>query len=167
MNTSFQFSCSVVCDSLRPHELQHARPPCPSPTPGVHSDSCPSSQWCHLAISSSVVPFSSCPPSFPASGSFTMTLLFSSGGQSIGASASASVLPMNIQGWFPFGLTGLISLQSKGFSRVFSNTTVRKRQFFGAQLSLWSSSHIHTWLLEKPPEETFLVFLNFIAVKFT
>ena len=156
-----------MSNSLRPNELQHTRLPSPSLSPRVCSNSCLLSQWCHSTISYSVVPFSSCPPSFPASGSFTMTLLFSSGGQSIGASASASVLPMNIQGWFPFGLTGLISLQSKGLSRVFSNTTVRKRQFFGAQLSLWSSSHIHTWLLEKPPEETFLVFLNFIAVKFT
>ena len=114
MNTqSVQFSRSVVSDSLRPHESQHARPPCPSPTPGVHSDSHPPSQWCHPAISSFVVPFSSCPQSFPASGCFPISQLFTSGGQSIGASASASVLPMNIQGWFPLGLTGLISLSSR------------------------------------------------------
>ena len=135
--SSAQYSCSVVSNSLRPHELQHARPPCPSPTPGVHSDSCPSSRWCHPAISSSVVPFSSCPQSLPASGSFPMSQLFASGGQSIGVSALASVLPMSIQDWFPLGLTGLVCLQSKGLSRVFSNTTVQKHQFFGAQLSLW------------------------------
>ena len=134
--SSVQFSRSVVSDSLWPHEPQHARPPCPSPTPGVYSDSCPLSWWCHLTISSSVVPFSSCLQSFPASGSFQMSQLFASGGQSIGASASASVLPMNIQDWFPLGWTGWISLQSKGLSRVFSNTTVWKHQFFGAQLSL-------------------------------
>ena len=130
-----QFSRSVMSDSLWPHGLQHARPPCPSPTPGVHSNSCPSSQWCHPTISSSVIPFSSCLQSFPASGSFQMSQLFTSGGQSIGVSASASVLPMNIQYWFPLGWTGWISLQSKGLSRVFSNTTVQKRRFFGAQLS--------------------------------
>ena len=133
---SDQISHSVMSDSLQLHELQHARPPCPSPTPGVHSDSRPSSQWCHPAISSSVIPFSSCLQSFPASGSFQISQLFTSGGQSIGVSASASVLPMNIQDWFPLGLAGLISLQSKGLSRVFSNTTVQKHQFFGAQLSL-------------------------------
>ena len=116
---------SVVSDSLRPHEPQHARPPCPLPTPGVYSNSCPSGQWCHPAISSSVVPFSSCPQSLPASGSFPMSQLFARGGQSIGVSASASVLPMNTQDWFPLGWTGWISLQSKGLSRVFSNTTVR------------------------------------------
>ena len=145
-----QFSHSVVVNSLRPHESQHARPPCPSPTPGVHSDSRPSSQWCHPAISSSVVPSSSCLQSFPASGSFQMSQFFTSGDQSIRVSASTSVLPMNIQDWFPLGLTGWISLQSKGLSRVFSNTTVQKHQFFGAQLSSQFNSHIHTWPLEKP-----------------
>ena len=119
-------SRSVVSDSLRPHELQHTRPPCPSPTPGVHPNPCPLSQWCHPTISFSVVPFSSCPQSFPASGSFQMSQLFASGGLSIGVSASASVLPMNIQDWSPLGWTGWISLQSKGLSRVFSNTTVQK-----------------------------------------
>ena len=118
------FSCSVMSNSLRSHGLQHARLPCPSPTPGVYSNSCPSSRWCHPTISSSVVPFSSCLQSFPASGSFPMNRLFSSGGPSVGTSTSASVLPMNIQDWFPLGLTSLISLQSKGLSRVFSNTTV-------------------------------------------
>ena len=121
---SDQISHSVVSDSLQPHESQHARPPCPSPSSGVHSDSRPLSQWCHPAISSSVVPFSSCPQSLPASGSFPMNWFFASGGQSIGVSASESVLPTNIQDWFPLGWTGWISLQSKGFSRVFSNTTV-------------------------------------------
>ena len=134
--SSVQFSCTVKYDSLRPHGLQHARLPCPSPTPGACSNSCPSSQWNHPTISSSVVPFSSCLQSFPASGSFPMSQFFTSGCQSIGASASASVLPMNIQDWFPLGLAGWISLQSKGLSRVFSNTTVQKHQFFGAQLSL-------------------------------
>ena len=129
-----QFS-SVVSNSLRPHGLQRAKLPCPSPNPRACSNSCPSNQWCHPAISSSVVPFSYL-QSFPASGSFQMSQLFTSGGQSIGVSASASVLPMTIQGWFPLGWTGWISLQSKGLSRVFSNTTVRKHQFFGAQLSL-------------------------------
>ena len=133
--SSVQFSHSVVFDSLRPHESQHARPPCPSPTPRVHSNSCPSSRWCHPAISSSVVPSSSCPQSFPASGSFPMSQLFTGDGQSIGVSASASVLPMNTQHWSPLLWTGWISLQSKGLSRVFSNTTVQKHQFFGAQLS--------------------------------
>ena len=147
---SDQISHSVVSDSLRPYESQHARPPCPSPTPGVHPDSCPSSQWCHPAISSSVVPFSSCPQSLPASGSFPMSQLFAWGGQSIGVSASASVLSMNIQDWFPLGLTGLISLQSKRFSRVFSRTTIWKNRFFSAQPFLLSNSHIHSWLLEKP-----------------
>ena len=147
---SVQFSCSVMSDSLRPHELQHARPPCPSLTPGVYSKSCPSSRWCHPAISPSVIPFSSCPQSLPASGSFPVSQLFTSGGQSIRISASASVLPMNIQDWFPLGWTGWISLQSKGLSRVFSNTTVQKHQFFTSQPSLWSNSHIHTWLLETP-----------------
>ena len=148
---SVQFSRSVVSDSSRPRESQHIRPPCPSPTPGVYSDSCPSSQWCHPSISSSVVPFSSCPQSLPASGSFTMSQLFAWGGQSIGVSALASVLPFNTQDWWsPSEWTGWISLQSKGLSRVFSNTTVQKHQFFGAQLSSQSSSHIHTWPLEKP-----------------
>ena len=147
---SVQFSCSVMSDSLQPHGLQHARPPCPSPTTGVHSKSCPLSQWCHPTISSSVVPFSSGFQSFPASGYFPVSQFFASGGQSIGVSASASVLPMNIQGWFPLQLTSWISLLSKGLSRVFSNTTAQKHQFFGAQLSLQSNSHIHTWLLEKP-----------------
>ena len=132
--------------SLRPHELQHTRPPCPSPTPGVHSNSRPSSQWCHPAISSSVVPFSSCPQSLPASQSFPMSQLFAWGGQSIEVSASTSVLQMNTQDWSPLGWTGWISLQSKGLSRVFSNTTVQKHQFFGAQPSSQTNSHIHTWL---------------------
>ena len=134
--SSVQFSCSVVSNSLRPHEPQHARPPCPSPTPRVYSNSCPLSGWCHPTISSSVIPFSSCPQSFPASGSFQMSQLFSSGGQSIGVSASASVLSTNTQDWSPLGWTGWISLQSKGRSRVFSNTTVQKHQFFCTQLSL-------------------------------
>ena len=144
-----QFSLSVVSDSLRPHESQHIRPPCPSPTPGVHPNSCPLSRWCHPAISSSVVPFSSCPQSLPASESFPMSQLFTWGGQSIGVSALASVLPKKSQDWSPLEWTGWISLQSKGLSRVFFNTTVQKHQFFGAQLSLWSNSHIHTWLLKK------------------
>ena len=148
--SSVQFSRSVVSNSLRPHELKHARPLCPSQSPGVHSNSRPSSQWCHPAISSSVVPFSSCPQSFPESESFPMSQLFTWGGQSIGVSASASVLPMNIQDWFPLEWTGWISLQSKGLSRGFSNTTVQKHQFFGSQLSSQSNSHIHTWPLEKP-----------------
>ena len=148
--SSIQFSHSVVSDSLRPHESQHARSPCLSPTSGVHSNSCPSSRWCHPAISSSVVPFSSCPWSLPASESFPMSQLFAWGGQSIGVSASASVLPMNTQDWSPLGWAGWISLQSKGLSRVFSNTTVQKHQFFGTQLSSQSNSHIHTWPLEKP-----------------
>ena len=143
-------SHSAVSDSLQLHGLQHPRLPCSSPSPGVCSNSGPSSQRCHPTILSSVIPFSSCLQSFPASGSFPMSWLFASGGQSIGASTSASVLPMNIQGWFPLGLTGLISLQTKGLSRVFSNTTIQKHQFFSAQPSLWSNSHIHTWLLEKP-----------------
>ena len=130
-----QFSRSVMSDSLWPHEPQHARPPCPSRTPRVPNP-CPLSWWCHPAISSSVVPFSSCPQSLPASGSFQVSQLFTSGGQSIGASASASVLSMNVQGWFPLGLTRLISLLSKGLSTVFSNTAVQKHQFFSAQLSL-------------------------------
>ena len=132
---SVQFSHSVVSDSLQPHEPQHARPPCPSPTPGVHSNLGPLSRWCHPTISSSIIPFFSCPQSFPASGSFQMSQVFASGGQSIGVSASASVLPMNTRDWPPSGSTGWISLQSKGLSRVFSNTTVQKHQFFCAQLS--------------------------------
>ena len=147
LHVAVQFSRSVMSNSLWPRESQHARPPCPSPTPGVYSNSCPSSWWCHPAISSSVVPLSSCPQSLPASGSFPMSQLFAWGGQSIGISASASVLPMNTQGWSPLGWTGWISLQSKGLSRVFSNTTVQKHQFFGAQLSSQSNSHIHTWPL--------------------
>ena len=134
--SSVQFSCSIVSDSLWPHGLQHARPPCLSPTPRVYSNSCPLSQWCHPTISSSVIPFFSWLQSFPASGSFPMSQFFTSGGQSIRVSASTSVLPMNIQDWFPLGWTGSISLQSKGPSRVFSNTTVQKHQFFSAQLSL-------------------------------
>ena len=134
--TGVQFGLSVMSDSLRPHEPQHTRPPCPSPTPRVHPNPCPSSRWYHPTISSSVVPFSSGPQSFPASGSFQMSQLFASGGQSIGVLASTSVLPMNIQDWFPLGWTGWISLQSKGLSRVFSNTTVQKHQFFSVQLSL-------------------------------
>ena len=141
MFSSVQFSHSVVSDSLRPHEPQHTRPPCPSPTPGVYSNSCPSSRWCHPTISSSVVPFS-CPQYFPASGSFPMSQLFAWGGQHTGVSASASVLPMNTQDWSPLGWTGWISLQSKGLSRVFCNTTVQKHQFFGAQLSSQSNSHM-------------------------
>ena len=148
--SSVQFSLSVVSDSLRPHELQLARPPWPSRTPGVHSDSRPSSRWCHPVISSSVVPFSSCPPCLPASESFPMSQLFAWGGQSTGVSALASFFPKNTQDWSPLEGTGWISLQSKGLSRVFSNTTVQKHQFFGAQLSSQSNSHIHTWPLEKP-----------------
>ena len=147
---SVQFSSSVMSDSLRPHESQHARPPCPAPTSRVHWDSRPSSQWCHPAISSSVVPFSSCPQSLPASEAFPMSQLFAWGGQSTGVSALASFLTRNTQGWSPLECTGWISLQSKGLSRVFSNTTVQKHQFFGAQPSSQSNSHIHTWLLEKP-----------------
>ena len=146
---SVQFSRSVVSDSLRPHESQHARPPCPSPTPGVHSDSRPSSLWCHPAISSSVVPFSSCPQFLPASESFPMSQLFAWGSQITGVSALASGLPMNTQDWSPLEWTGCISLQFKGLSRVFANTTVQKHQFFNTQLSSQSNSHIHTWPLEK------------------
>ena len=149
---SVQFSRSVVSDSLQPHGLQNTRPPCPSPTPGVYSDSCPLSQWCHRSNSSSVTLFS-CLQSFPASGFVffsPMSWFFTSGGQNIGVSPSASVLPMNIQGWFPLELTALISFLSKGLSRVFSNITVLKHWFFSTQVSLWSNSHIHTWLLGKP-----------------
>ena len=147
---SVQFSCSVMSDSLRPHESQHARSPCPSPTPRVHSDSCPSSQWCHPAISSSVIHFSSCPQSLPASESFPMSQHFSWGGQSTGVSALASFVPKKAMGWSPSEWTGWISLQSKGLPRVFSNTTVQKHQFFSTQPSSQSNSHIHTWPQEKP-----------------
>ena len=147
---SVQFSHSVVSDSLRHHESQHARPPCPSPSPGVHSDSRPSSPWCHPAISSSVIPFSSCPQSLPASESFPMSQVFTWGGQSTRVSALASFFPKKSQGWSPSEWTGWISLQSKGISRVLSNTTVQKHQFFAIQLSSQSNSHIHTWPLEKP-----------------
>ena len=142
------FSCSVVSDSLRPHGLQHTRLPCPLPSPGACSNSCPLSQWCHLTITSSVMPFFSRLQTFPASGSLLMSRFFSSNGQSIGVSASN--LPMHIQDWFSLGLTALISLQSKGLSRIFSNTTVQKHKFFSTQTSLWSNSHIYAWLLEKP-----------------
>ena len=144
------FSSQVMSDSSQPYELQHARPPCPLLSSGVCSNSRPLSQWYHPTISSSVTPFSSFPQSFPASGSFPKSRLFTSGGLSTGASASASVLSMISQGWFPLALTGLISLLSKGLLRVFSSTTVGKHQFFGAQHFLWSNSHIRTWLLEKP-----------------
>ena len=147
---SDQISHSIVSDSLRPHESQHARPPCPSPTPRVHPNSRPSSQWCHPAISPSVIPFSSCSQSLPASRSFPKSQLFAWGGQSIGVSASASVLLMNTQDWSPLECTGWISLQSKGLTRVFSSTTVWKHHFFDSQPSLWSNSCIHAWLLEIP-----------------
>ena len=160
---SIQFSRSVVSDSLRPHESQHARPPCPSPTPGVHSNSCPSSRWCHPAISSSVILFYSFPHYLPASESFPkMSQLFTWGGQSIGVSALASVLLKNAQDWSPLGWTGWISLLSKGLSRVFSNTTVQKHQLFGAQLSSQSNSHIHTWLL---PPLLFKLFWEFYPMQ--
>ena len=148
--SSVQFSRSVMSDSLRSHEPQHARPPCPSPTCGVYPNPCLLSQWCHPTISSSVVPLSSCPQCFPASGSFQMSQLSASGGQSVGVSASTSVLSVNTQDWSPLGWNVWISLQSKGLSRVFSNTTVQKHQFFSTQLSSQSNSHIHTWPLEKP-----------------
>ena len=148
--SSVQFSRSVVSDYLRPHESQHARPPCPSPTPRVCSDSRPSSQWCHPAISSSVIPFSSCPQSLLFNESFPVSQLFQWGGQSTGVSALASFLPKNTQDWYPLEWTGWISLQSKGLSRVFYDTTVQKHQFFGAQPSSQSNSHIHTWPQEKP-----------------
>ena len=144
------FIHSVMFDSLQPHGLQRTRPPCPLPSPGVCSNSYPLSRWCHPTISFSVVPFSSYLQFFPASGSFLMNQLFTSGGQSIGALVSASVLPMNIQDWFPLGLTGLISLLCKGLSRVFSNTTIQKHQFFNAQPSLWSNSHIHIYNIIYP-----------------
>ena len=146
---SVQFSCSVLSDSLQPHGLQQARPPCSSPTSRVYSNSCPLSQWCHPTISSSIVPFSSRLQSFPKSESFQMSQFFVSDGQSIGVSALTSVPPLNTQDWSPLEWTGWISLQSKGPSRVFSNTTVQKHQFFRAQLSLESNSHIRKWLLEK------------------
>ena len=142
-------SHSVVSNSLRPHRLQYTRLPCPSPSPRACSNSCPLSQWWHPTFTSSVTSFSQWFQSFPALGSFLMSRNFSLGGQSLGVSASGSVLPMNIQDWFPFGLTGWISFQSKELSRVFSNTTVQNHQFFRAQPSLWSNYHIHTWLLEK------------------
>ena len=144
------FSCSVMSNSLWFCGLEHTRLPCPSLSPRVYSHSCPLSLWCHSTISSSVAPFSSCPQSFPASRSFPMSQLFTSGDQSIGVSASASVLPMNIQDWFPLELIHLLSLLSKELSKVFSSTTVQKHQFFGTQPSLWSNSHLHTWLREKP-----------------
>ena len=131
-----KFSHPIMSNSLQPHGLQHTRLPCPLPPPGACSNSCPASRWCHPTISSSVIPFSSCLQSFPASGSFLVSQFFTSGGQSIGASASASVFPMNIQDWFPLRWAGWSFLQSKGFSRVFSNTTVQNHQFFSAQLSL-------------------------------
>ena len=140
----------VVSDSLQLYGLKHRRPPCPSLSPGLCSNSHPLSQWCYLTISSSVAHFSSYLQSFPTLGSFPVSWLLTSGSQTIGASASATVLPMNIQGWFSLGLTGLISLQSKGLSRVFSSTTIWKHQLFGARPSSWSNSHICTWLLEKP-----------------
>ena len=148
--SSVQFSHSVVSDSLQPSELQHARPPSPSPIPGVYPNSCPLIWWCHPTISSSVISFSSCPQSFPTSGSFPMSQLFISCGQSIGVSASTSVRPVNTQDWSPLGWAGWISFQFKGLSRVFSNTTVQQHQFLCTQPSLQSNSHIHTWLLEKP-----------------
>ena len=148
--SSVQFSHSLMSYSLWPHGLQHARLPCPSPAPRACPNSCPSSWWCHPTISSSVIPFSACLQSFPASGSFLSSQFFTSGGQSVGVSDLTSVLPMNIQDWFPLGLTDWIALLFKGHSGVSSNTTVQEYQFFSAQLSLWSNSHIHTWLLEKP-----------------
>ena len=147
---SVQFSHSVMSNLLQPSGPQCTMPPYPSPTPRVYSNSCQLSRWCHSTISSSVVPFSSCLQFFPVSGSFQMSQLFSWSGQSIGVSALASILPMNTQDWSPLGWTGWISLQSKGLSRVFSNTTIQKHQFFSAQLSSQSNSHIHTWPLEKP-----------------
>ena len=144
------FSHSVVSDSLQPHGLLHGWPPCPSLSPGVCPSSCPLSQWCHLTISSSATSFSFCLPYFPASMSFLISQFFTSGGQSTEASASASVPPLNIKDWFPLGLTGLISLLSKGLSRVFSSMTIQNQQFFSTQLSLWPNSHMCKWLLEKP-----------------
>ena len=149
-----------MSDSLQPHGMQHSKPPCPSPTPGACSNSCPLSQWCHPTISSSVISFSSHLQSFPASGSFPVSQFFPSGGQSIGALASASVLSVNIQDWSPLQLTGWIFLQSNGLSRVFSKITFQKHQFFGAQLSLWSNSHIYTWLLRKTKALTSWTFVS-------
>ena len=140
-------SCLTVCD---PMNCSTPGLPVHQPTPGVYPNSCPLNRWCHPTIPSSVIPFSSCHQSFPTSRSFQMSQLFTSGGESIGVSASTSVLPVNTQDWFPLGWTGWISLQSKGLSRVFSNTTVQKHQFFSAQFSLLSNSHIHTWPVEKP-----------------
>ena len=148
--SSVQLLNRVQIFATPPHGLQHTRPPCPSPTPRAYSNSCPLSRWYHPTISSSVIPFFFLLQSLPASGSFPMSQLFAWGGQSIGVSSSASVLPVNTQDWSPLGWTGWISLQSKGLSRVFSNTTVQKHQFFCTQLSLLSNSHIHTWPLEKP-----------------
>ena len=165
-----------MSDSLRPHESQHTRPPCPSPTPGVHSDSCPSSQWCHPAISSSVVPFSSCPQSLLASESFPMSQLFAWGGQSTGVSALASFLPKKSQGWSSLEWTGWISLQSKGLSRVFSNTTVQKHQFFGTQPSsqcsqriLWPiyNHNFTTAVLKTTTVQQFLEILNTLRMRDT
>ena len=155
-----QFSHSVMANSLQPHGLQHTRPPCPSPTPGIYSNSCPLNRWCHPTISSSVIPFSSCLQSFLASGPFPMSQFFASHGQSIRVLASTSVLPMNIQHWFPLGWTGWISLQSKGFSRVFSSTIVQKHQFFSVQLCSQSNSHIHTWLTRKSIALTRQIFVS-------
>ena len=154
------FSRSVTSVSIWPHGLQRTRPPCSSPSPRACSNSYPLSQWCHPTISSTVIPLFSCLQSFSASGSFPMSRLFASGSQSIGASASALVLPVSIQGWFPLGWTGLISLLSKGLSRIFSNTTVWKHQFFGAHPSLWSNSHICTWLLKKTIALTIWTFVG-------
>ena len=148
--SSVQFNCSVVSDYLQPHELQHARPPCPSPTPGVHPNPCPPSRWCHPAFSSSVVPFSSCPQSLPAPEFFPMSQLFAWGGQSIGVSALASVLPKNTQDWSPLEWTAWISLQSKGFSRVFSNTTVQKHQYYSAIKKNTFESVIMRWKNPEP-----------------
>ena len=159
-NPLLLFSRTVISDSLWTHGLQYTRLPCPSPSSGVFLNSCPSSWRCHPTISSSVFPFSPCLLSLPASGSFPVSQFFPSGDQSIGASASASVLPMNIQGWFPLGLTDLISLLFKGLSMVFSSTTIQKHQFFGTQPSLWSNSHIHTWLLGKTMDLTRWTFVS-------
>ena len=148
MRLLLSFSHQIMSNSFQLHGLQHSRLPCTSPSPRVCPSSCPLTWWCHPTISSSVTSFSSCPQSFPASGSFPKSQLFTSGSQGIGASASTSVLPMNIQGWFPLGLTDLISLLPKGLLWVFSSTTVWRHQFFDTQPFLWSNSHIHTWLLE-------------------
>ena len=160
---SVQFSHSVRSDSLQLQEQQHARPPCPSPTPGVHPKPWPSSQWCHPSTSSSVIPFSCCLLSFPASRSFQMSQLFASNSQCIRVSASASVLPMNIQDWSPLGWTSSISLQSKGLSRVFFNNIVQKHQLFGTHLYLWSNSHIQTWPLEKHRWQVMSLLFNMLS----